>query len=569
MPATPVSSTLTGNPILDSIDGGQKWSGQISFNRVEASNTTEVQFFQSRLPSVYSTDGLGLDDAMWGQVTDALRVLQGSLGFSYALTNAADANYFVSDFYRPDNENNAGIAAQPGNGGLLALNRRNWDAYSDEQQAYIVLHELSHALGLRHPDGLPAALNYAQYTIMSYDWYTMGVEWAGTGLPLTPMALDLGVLHAKYGAVAANIGNTSYTLSRSTTDLNGADGTVSSGLNYICIWDTGGADSLVCESSLGALLNLNAATLNTAALTGDLADVIADVTDSSRIFSGLIAEIRAEITDPVATAGGFFSSLLIGATRIGAGYTIANGVVIENARGGSGNDLIIGNAAANALTGNLGSDELYGGSGDDILDGGGGADRAFGGQGNDSITDSAGSNYLRGDEGNDTIGGGADFDDINGNMGNDVLHGNAGDDWVVGGKDDDLQFGDDGDDIVWGNMGADTLHGGAGADQVRGGQGDDSLSGGAGHDFLSGDLGADTISGGAGADRFHTRGAAGLDYVLDFNSAEGDRVSLDAGTVYTTAQIGADTVISMVGGAQMVLVGVSLSSLSSGWIYEG
>ncbi len=55
---------------------------------------------------------------------------------------------------------------------------------------------------------------------------------------------------------------------------------------------------------------------------------------------------------------------------------IAAGVVIEAARGGSGADLIIGNAAANTLSGGDGSDTLTGGAGDDLLDGGAGFDRA-------------------------------------------------------------------------------------------------------------------------------------------------------------------------------------------------
>ena len=59
---------------------------------------------------------------------------------------------------------------------------------------------------------------------------------------------------------------------------------------------------------------------------------------------------------------------------------------------------------------------------------------------------------------------------------------------------------------------------------VRGGQQEDSLSGGCGDDFVSGDKGDDTMTGGAGAELFHSFGDAGIDRVLDFNLAEGDRV---------------------------------------------
>jgi Ca2+-binding RTX toxin-like protein len=192
-----------------------------------------------------------------------------------------------------------------------------------------------------------------------------------------------------------------------------------------------------------------------------------------------------------------------------------------------------------------------------------------GGAGDDTINGTTSADYLRGNDGADVINGGTAFDDINGNMGNDTAHGGAGDDWVVGGKDNDLLFGDDGADIVLGNLGNDTLDGGAGNDVVRGGQGDDTLSGGAGDDFVSGDRGNDTETGGAGADMFHGSQDAGIDRVLDFSYAQGDRVELDPGTTFTASQVGADTVLDMSGGNQMILVGVQLSTLPSDWVFFG
>jgi Ca2+-binding RTX toxin-like protein len=208
--------------------------------------------------------------------------------------------------------------------------------------------------------------------------------------------------------------------------------------------------------------------------------------------------------------------------------------------------------------------------GDDTMLGGGTRSSLFGGDGNDTIQALTGDgNYLRGDAGADSIVGAAGFDDINGNMGADTLHGAAGDDWVVGGQGNDLQFGDVGGDVVLGNLGNDTLDGGDGGDQVRGGQGDDSVAGGAGNDYVSGDLGNDTITGGAGADLFHTWRGAGIDRVLDFHVQEGDRVVLDLGTTYSLSQVGADTVIDMGDGNQMILVGVSLNTLSATTIFFG
>ena len=261
---------------------------------------------------------------------------------------------------------------------------------------------------------------------------------------------------------------------------------------------------------------------------------------------------------------------------------------IETALAGSaGAYLLNGNAANNRLYGDIGADSLAGGGGADTVlgakgndwaDGGdgndllgentdaGGDDTYWGGAGDDYIADVAGSNYLRGGDGNDAINGGTGFDDINGNMGADTLHGNDGEDWVVGGKDNDLIFGDAAFDIVYGNMGNDTVDGGTGADWVRGGQGDDSVMSGAGDDWLWGDRGNDTISGGAGADLFYSFSGAGIDRITDFSYAEGDRLKLEGSPSRTVTQVGLDVIVDMGNGDQVILVGVSLASLGSGWI---
>ncbi|MBU1375869.1 MAG: right-handed parallel beta-helix repeat-containing protein [Alphaproteobacteria bacterium] len=204
---------------------------------------------------------------------------------------------------------------------------------------------------------------------------------------------------------------------------------------------------------------------------------------------------------------------------------------------------------------------------DQVFVGGMGNDTVDGGSGNDIIVESGGSNYLRGGDGADRISGGGGFDDMNGNAGNDTVSGGPDNDWVVGGKDNDSLSGDGGNDLVYGNLGNDTCSGGDGADTLRGGQDDDLVLGGAGADYLSGDKGSDTMTGGDGADIFHTFGDAGIDRVTDFNAAQGDRVQLDAGTTYTVSQVGSDTIINMGGGGQMILAGVSMSSLTPGWIF--
>ena len=259
-----------------------------------------------------------------------------------------------------------------------------------------------------------------------------------------------------------------------------------------------------------------------------------DTFDFSEYFANQVIDLRP----------GFFSDV--------GGYSgnvvIAIGADIENARGGYGADSITGNDLNNSLNGLTGADTIYGGGG------------------NDTIYGSEGNSYLRGDGDNDIIQGSLNFDDINGNMGNDTCYGGAGNDWVVGGKDNDLLYGEDGGDVIYGNLGDDTCLGGQGADLMRGGQGNDSLSGSADNDWLSGDRGDDTVVGGPGADTFHSFGDAGIDRIVDFSRAEGDKIALDVGTTYTIAQVGADTVITMGGGGQLILVGVQSTALTGAWL---
>ena len=77
-------------------------------------------------------------------------------------------------------------------------------------------------------------------------------------------------------------------------------------------------------------------------------------------------------------------------------FTIANGVVIENAVGGNGNDTLIGNSADNFLDGR---------AGDDRLDGGAGNDTAFfsGPRAAYTVTDLGGSVSVVGPQGTDTL----------------------------------------------------------------------------------------------------------------------------------------------------------------------
>ena len=230
------------------------------------------------------------------------------------------------------------------------------------------------------------------------------------------------------------------------------------GTFYSAIWDTSGTDWLIHNGSTDATIDLRAATL------------------------------EYEI------GGGGFVSQVEG---IFGGLTIAHDVVIENARGGDGDDIIQGNDVSNRVVGGGGEDRLYGRNGNDFLEGGDGGDALFGGGGIDTasfrdstsgvtadLRDGVGS---RGEASGDTYSlienlAGGDYTDslrgdntnnrLDGREGNDFLYGRGGDDFLNGGANSDVLNGGAGDDTLTGSTGADTLDGGSGDDTLLGGTND-------------------------------------------------------------------------------------------------
>ena len=183
---------------------------------------------------------------------------------------------------------------------------------------------------------------------------------------------------------------------------------------------------------------------------------------------------------------------------------IARDTLIENFVAGSGNDLVIGNAAANRLDGREGNDILNGGKGADSLDGGDGLDTA-------SYADSPGRVVVRlhntsaakyGDAEGDTLTG---IENLVGSGHNDVLAGDGGDNRLEGGDGNDDLFGGPagGDDVMLGGNGDDRIYGGKGNDTLTSGHGHDLLKGGLGEDVLIAD-GDDmnVLNGGSGRDTF-------------------------------------------------------------------
>lgn len=387
----------------------------------------------------------------------------------------------------------------------------NWlSSYGTEINDYsfqTYLHEIGHALGLAHAGDYDGGATYGinnhylndswQQSVMSYFDQDDNTHINGTyAHVITPQIADILAVQNLYG-VAGNIraGNTVY--GDNSTAGGYYDQFSSLGNTSFTILDDGGTD-----------------TLDTSSYTGWQSVDLAPETYSS----------------------------IFGET---GNLGIARGTVLENFEGGSGTDVVLGNAAGNRINGNDGDDSIYGRGGNDILNGGAGADRLVGNDGDDTLLGGAGNDILKGKAGNNILDGG-DGDDrmigsdtgddqFEGGVGSDILVGlsgmdtlNGGDDndWLYGGRDDDILDGGAGDDLLRGNLNNDDLRGGSGMDTLFGGGGNDLLRGDDGRDYLLGENGNDTLdggtgddnlTGGAGVDTFVYRDLAyGYDRVLDF-----------------------------------------------------
>jgi Ca2+-binding RTX toxin-like protein len=172
---------------------------------------------------------------------------------------------------------------------------------------------------------------------------------------------------------------------------------------------------------------------------------------------------------------------------------------VENAKGGSGNDKMVGTDGTNAFFGNGGNDGLQGNGAKDYL---------YGGEGNDTLWGNAGNDNLVGSTGNDTMDGGPGADWFSGWDGIDqvtyagytaavtvTIDGQAND--GASGEGDNVV---PGVEIVIGGQSGDTLTGDDLANWFYGGPGKDKLFGLGGNDMLDGQGGTDNADGGVNVD---------------------------------------------------------------------
>ena len=351
-----------------------------------------------------------------------------------------------------------------------------------------IIHEIGHALGLAHPHDeadkvykLDSRLDNCYYTVMTYNQTSM------SGLyPTTLQMFDIEALQYLYGAnTSTRSGNTTYSWGQNERV-------------WETIWDGGGIDTFdFSNQTRRCKIDLQAGEGHKTTVTSSTSSSVLDIH-----------------------------------------LSIAKGVVIENAIGGSGNDSITGNDANNRLEGGAGNDTLSGGAGNDTLYGGNGNDILYGDDGNDILYGGDGNDTLHGGNGDDILDGGAGKNIMYGGAGNDIYYVNSTKDTVreyknqgndlvhatitytLGANLENLQLegsaningtGNSLNNMIIGNAGNNTLKGGAGNDTLYGGAGNDILYGGTGNDILYGGTGNDTLHGGTGNDTLY--GGEGINYL--------------------------------------------------------
>lgn len=541
--------TASGHQYIDGLLSGSKWASPV------------ITFAMPSLASQYEYSGergTGFKQLTSTQAAAVVKILKQVSAVTDLSFQAVDAGTQTADmrFARSSMPSTA-WAYEPSDvpeGGDVWINSTsNWYANPllGTYGYFALMHEIGHALGLKHGHetygfgALPASHNSMEFSIMTDASY-IGAKTSGgfrndaSSYAQSLMMDDIAALQVLYGAdYTTHSGNTVYRWNPATGEqyINGvSQGRPADNIVFRTIWDGGGTDTYDFSNyKTGVRVNLNPG--------------------ASSITS---QEQRAHLGDGHLARGNVFNAYLHAADP--RSY-------IENAIGGSGNDVLIGNSVKNAIYGGSGNDNLYGGSGNDILKGGAGADRLFGGVGLDTAIYAGSKSGIsldlsvkgtRGEALGDT------FNSIEGVLGtafNDIISGNAAANFLHGGGGNDLLSGKAGNDTLTGGTGADVLNGGLGFDTVsyasaasgvsldlnsgRGTRGEaygdrfssieavtgsafndvlfgriyaDKNSGGAGNDLIWGRGGADTLIGGAGNDIFRYDSATeGGDLILDFN----------------------------------------------------
>lgn len=214
-----------------------------------------------------------------------------------------------------------------------------------------VLHELGHALGLKHGHegegvantALQSNFDQMAFSLMTYRSYA-GASLTGgftnelNGYAQTYMIYDIAALQTMYGAnFNTNAGNTTYSWSPTTGEMfiNGVgQGAPGGNRVFLTVWDGNGNDTY-------------------------------DFSNYTSNLSINLSPGQFSVTSAAQLANLGFGNMAPGNVFNALQYNGDTRSLIENANGGSGDDWIVGNDANNTLIGGGGNDTIDGGSGTD------------------------------------------------------------------------------------------------------------------------------------------------------------------------------------------------------------
>ena len=370
-----------------------------NYTQPVGSPTTVTYSFMTSVPSYESgvVDFQVFNDTMKAAAESALAKWAAVTNLTFTeVSDSGDGGQirFGSNFQ----SSTAGYAYYPSTsdvgGDVWIANNYSYNTAPEEgNYGYLVyLHEIGHALGLKHPGAysssdegpyLSSSVDNTNYSVMSYNDVTF--------YPSSLGSYDIEAIQYLYGLTSSGqIGNLIY------GDDNAASYSMSGG----SVFAEGGADTIVGSSSSEGMVGGYGSDQMTGAGGDDIiygnhnTDLILGGDGADTIFGG------QNDGDPRLDAYGFL--------RMQDGT--------ETIYGGAGADVIYGNYGNEIIYGEGGGDLLYGGQNEDTVSGGSGSDTIWGNRDNDTLNGGDGIDYFR----------------FSSNSGDDVIEDfNTALDWIV------------------------------------------------------------------------------------------------------------------------------------------
>ncbi len=355
--------TPSGNQAIDGILDGGAWTAttlDFSFptsSTLQVSDSEAAQGFRSVSPAQQAVADCTLTGAtsMPGYASTSLGAVASFTNQAFTGTGTGAASIMLASSSEPPTSETytPGAGVQSGDVwfGQAFDNSPTLDLRNPVRGNYAyfsIVHELGHALGLKHGSetggvanqALPAATDDVEYSLMTYASYVGSpVQYITCGpdsYPQTYMMYDIAALQYLYGANFSAVGPTTYRWDPATgeTFINGvSQGKPSGNKVFQTIWNGDGKEATFdfSQYASGVQVNLNPGAFSVTS-AAQLADLGAGHSAQGNVYNALQFQ-----DDPRS--------------------------LIANAFGGSGNDVLAGNAADNLLKGGLGVNAIDGGAG--------------------------------------------------------------------------------------------------------------------------------------------------------------------------------------------------------------